>query len=94
MFECHVTVEKPTEDKLSTLKRFAEELGWKTSQIDGDPVLGEKVYFYFTHHCKNYSVIYSRMLHLLANLRSANIETVRSKIEHIIYDTKTGIGIE
>lgn len=87
MFECHVTCEKPGD--LNHFNNLANSLKWKTSFIDGDPVLGNKVFFYFRCHSKSYDSIFEKM----AELNNAlGLKSIRSKIEHIVYNTKTGIG--
>jgi hypothetical protein len=92
MYECHITIEKPTtRERLAQCESVGERHGWKTSFIDGDPVLGKKVYFYFTRHARTYGELYSRMKELEATLESNTVAAVRSKIEHIVYDTKTGV---
>jgi hypothetical protein len=86
-YECHVTVDRPSNpDDFNTL---AQNLGWKTSCIDGDPVLGKKVFFYFTCHGTYYGRIYEKM-ELLASMLGDRV--VRKKIEQIIYDTKGNIA--
>lgn len=91
MYECHVTVERPVNQETRELyERVGTEHGWKTSMIDGDPVLGKKVFFYFTKHGSSFGSIKNRMFNLEEILGD---RVVRSKIEHIVYDTKTKIGL-
>jgi hypothetical protein len=91
MYECHVTFNKEREEDL---KDLAKEFHWKYSAIDGDPVLGNKVFAYLTTHDKDYDTIYRRMktVEELACLQGTL--PVRSKIEHIVYDTKVKLNVE
>lgn len=83
MYECHITVEKPTDR--TPFELLATEHGWKTSCIDGDPVLGKKAFFYFTAHAKSYDHIFQKMSELARILGEKVV--IRQKIEHIVYDT-------
>lgn len=91
MYECHITVEKPEPGLRVTYEALAEKWGWKTSCIDGDPVLGRQVFFYFSAHDGDFLELMNRMEHLAACLGEEVV--IRKKIEHIVYDTKTGIGV-
>jgi hypothetical protein len=62
--------------------------GWKLSQIDGDPVLGKKVYGYFTAHHTAYDPLMSKVQATLEYTRSLGCPAVRAKIEKIMYDEK------
>ena len=89
MYECHVTVLKPSiEADRARMQAIASRLHWKTSEIDGDPVLGKKVFFYFTTHGQNYEELTSRMEDLRRTLESPGIDiaVVRMKIEDIVFD--------
>ncbi len=94
MFEIHFTVRKPdtreAKDKLEAIGRASE---WSTSCIDGDPLLGAKPYFYFTDHEHTFEAAHDRRKMLALVLEIEGIEILREKIEHIVYDTKTGIGV-
>lgn len=67
---------------------------WKSSKIDGDPVLGDGVHFYLTSHSSTPELSFRRMRTAQTRLRDAGIEIRRMKIEHIIYDTKTSVGLD
>ncbi len=82
-YECHVTVAKPAD--ATEFKALAQQHGWKTSCIDGDPLLGAKAFFYFTCHHGNYDKIFKKMKDLVGLLGG---QVIREKIEQIIYDTK------
>lgn len=89
-FECHVTceVKDVVAAKLDKPPTWAAFGVWKTSQIDRDPVLGEKVYFYYTCHDTDMLSIHARMKALVLMLSSAGVPVIREKIELIMYDTK------
>lgn len=86
MYECHVTINKPeTAHEHEKMDKMGKDLGWKTSCIERDPLLGRATYFYFTTHHVDYDSIFRKMKSLsevLGNL------VIREKIEHILYDTK------
>lgn len=89
-FEAHVTMPWSPE-KIAFYKRIADEEGWKVSWIDGDPVLGEKRFFYFTRHETSHMRIFVAMEELVWTLGEGNV--LRRKVEKIIFDDKTGIGL-
>ena len=88
-YECHVTVAPPaTASKRKWFESLALAQGWKTSEIAGDPLLGQKNFFYFTTHAKVYEDIYGKMEKLAAHLSDdREIQVLRKKIEHIVFDT-------
>ncbi len=89
MFECHVTVSAdPQINSRGFLELTAKTFGWKTSVIDGDAVLGQYPYFYFTKHNKDFKEIFDQMEYLDVTLTSNDVKVIRKKIELIIYDTK------
>lgn len=93
MYECHITIDKPsTLQSIHLCEELGHSYGWKTSFIDGDPVLGKKVFFYFTRHSATYESLFVRMRELADYLDLISIVVVRLKIEHIVYDTKTGVS--
>lgn len=87
MYECHITIKKPSKDIIK-LEVLAKTHKWKTSYIDGDPLLGKKIYFYFTCHHEGYGKIFSKMNHLSGILEADGIKVLRKKIELIVFDTK------
>jgi hypothetical protein len=84
-FECHVTCKVPAGDDLTKLTTLASKLGWKTSQITGDPLLGTDTFFYFTAHDNNKTTLATKMTLLSFKLNGLSI---REKIEEIVFDTK------
>lgn len=90
-YECHITVAR--EDGPVTAGVAADPKNpWKYSQIDGDPVLDQKVFAYLTKHDTNYVRLYSNMKATVGALSQQGVDVVREKIELIMYDTKTGVG--
>jgi hypothetical protein len=85
-FECHITVHVRHAER-ATL--HAKDLHWKTSQIDGDPVLGKKPFFYLTTHSDNAPEMFARMKRAVDALQFDGIHVIRSKIELIIHDEIT-----
>ena len=90
MYESHITVS--TDCRVVGID-VADTYGWKTSEIARDPLLGDETYFYLTSHDKSFIGMYDRMKEVSDALRSRGVEVVREKIELIVYDTKTGVGI-
>lgn len=89
-YECHITTtvaDAPIAEKIAT------ERGWKTSEIKRDPVLGDGSHFYLTAHHGEYGVLFVRMTQAAKELREQGCSVLREKIEHIVYDTKTGVGL-
>lgn len=89
-FECHITCDL-TDAAVCTA--VAAEHNWKTSKIDGDPVLGDRKFFYLTAHAASYGGIKARMDNTVRALKLAGAEVLRQKIEMVVLDTKTGVGI-
>jgi hypothetical protein len=88
-FECHITVDRPHDEiGFESFKALANEFGWKTSYIQGDPLLGDKAFFYFTKYSTDAWQLRVSMERLSECLRKAT-PVIREKIEEIIYDTKT-----
>lgn len=85
-FEIHVTVNRPELSlEVLELEDIAKRHGWKTSMIDGDPVLGEKVFFYFTSYASSMTLAF-RKLKALTDILGDRV--IREKIEEIKYDRR------
>lgn len=86
-YECHITLLGQPE----LIKPHVEDIKWKFSCINGDPVLGEGVKCYATTFY-NVKLTESRVLENLNNaaeqLAANGIEVIRRKIEKVIYDSK------
>ena len=89
IFEAHITYERVHADKV---KEASEATGWKFSQIDGDPVLGQQVRCYLTHYDKSSSKLLESMDKVARILTDLGIPNIRRKIECIVYDTATNIN--
>lgn len=90
-YECHITCHL---HDAAFAGAVATALHWKTSEIARDPVLGSDTYFYLTSHGATYGDLFTRMEEAEAALVRQGVEVVRKKIEHIVYDTKTGMRPE
>lgn len=85
-FECHVTVNAPS--GMPTLEALALRNGWKTSTIDGDPVLGKGPRFYFTRHGNSFPTLHQEMIQLSDELVLTGAPVIRRKIEAILVDDR------
>ena len=86
-YECHITLEGDP----ALLKHAVENLKWKFSKIDGDPVMGAGVKCYATRH---YNVRWPErdvlsFLHTTAAELALNFTVTRKKIELVIYDDRS-----
>jgi hypothetical protein len=91
LYECHVTVHKPTSTTArDELNKIAQDFHWKTSEIERDPILGHDVYFYFTSYGSTLESISTRMDALAGKLTEAGVKVVRKKIELIVHDWRAG----
>ena len=87
-YECHVTT---TVAYSVAAGELAQQMGWKTSQIERDPLLGDDTFFYLTTHSTTQNSIMVLMAELTDEMRRAEIPVLRAKVEHIVYDTKKGL---
>lgn len=93
-FEVHVTCHRHDGIKAqAAVKAFPNLKDLHFSAIDGDPQLGKKAFCYFTTHSNNYITAYHQMKMCVAALQHAEVPVLREKIEMIMYDTKTGVGV-
>lgn len=88
-YEAHITADQQ-------FHRQMEELawgGWVYSQITGCPILGQGTYCYLTgYHPKDRKVLLEELNAICTKLNRAGVPVLRAKIEHIVYDTKTGVN--
>lgn len=82
-FESHVTVKKPKDP--TEYEEIAKRLGWHTSAIDGDPEMGDRVFFYFTRRGSSKEQLLKAIDVLRAALGERTV--LREKIEEIVWDT-------
>lgn len=87
-FESHITFERTDGERVDRMARDVFPDRWKYSQIDGDPVLGKKVFCYLTAHDKDGDLLKRRMDVVIDYARTNGIGPVRAKIEQIIYDER------
>lgn len=89
-YECHITIAVKHAD---VGEKVATAFGWKTSEIKRDPLLGDDSHFYLTAHEHARDKMRAAMLEVEKTLQNMQVPILRSKIEHIIYDTKTGVDV-
>lgn len=84
-YESHITFDRDIADQV---REFAVEIGWKFSQIDGDPVLGDKVFCYLSQHDLDQEKLTIDMEKAVKTARSRGLKPIRQKIEKIIFDQR------
>lgn len=87
-YEAHITFTCNTDGYIPQYK------SWTFSKIDGDPVLGEGVKCYLTKHFKSSKSLKSiieemDLIKVNMDLFMINVKWLRSKVELVVYDTKT-----
>lgn len=93
-YESHHTFDVPqlqaglAFDVEAQLKYIAEDHGMKFSKIDGDPLLGDKVYGYITCHTPTEAMMWERWKFLELDLNFSDLRFIRRKIEHVIFDER------
>lgn len=91
-YECHVTMECPSEGDRRVAKAATEEAGWKFSVISGDIVLGNGHKAYATRHY-NARLPEDRVMAMLLGTAKAlelrGIKVVRRKVERVIFDDRS-----
>lgn len=88
-YECHVTFMADPKDHSTSMGPTG--MGWKFSQIDGDPVLGEGVKSYFTRQFRNslhLDSIKAEVDQVAEVLIAEGYEVLRRKVELVVYDSK------
>lgn len=83
-FECHLTF---SIGFAASVQSYAHD-GWKFSKIDGDPVLGDKVFCYLTAYDDNIVDMLNRMNAKAAFLQQVGVPVIRKKIELILVDER------
>lgn len=86
-FESHHTFDL-TKESREALKQILPDCGGKYSEIDGDPLLGEKVYAYATFHADTLDSMKIKWLKFENLLTFYELFWIRRKIEHIIIDER------
>jgi hypothetical protein len=87
-YECHITMRGGR----AIVELLVKAEHWKFSAIDGDPVLGDGVLCYATHHFKGTldTVDVVNAMGIVADrLRDQGVEVIRQKVELVVFDTKS-----
>lgn len=67
--------------------------GWTFSQISGCPLLGQGTYCYLTGYSKDDPrKLRDIMRQITDDAKLLGVEPLRCKIEHIVFDSKTGVN--
>ncbi len=88
-FESHITFHISAAD---TVKAVGDSYGWKYSQIDGDALMGAKPYCYLTGYAPDGHELHRDMNAVVNAARKQGVQELRTKIEQIVWDTKTGVN--
>ena len=88
-FESHITCHIKD---AAEVERIGTLYNWKFSKIDGDALMGAKPFCYLTAYNPTKAGMYTDMLLRKSSLENAGVEVLRTKIEEIIWDTKTGLN--
>jgi hypothetical protein len=86
-FEAHITFER-TDETVAKLKDGFN--GWSYSAITDDPIMGQKPYVYLTNYSPFAKKLLIDMKETVGKLDTEGIKALRTKIERIIFDSKTG----
>jgi hypothetical protein len=89
-YEIHVTVTPKDARLYDDFKSMADAGGWKTSMFDHDDVDDIAGKWFITTHTEYETQAYDRMRGMVYFLQRTGFTVERSKIEHIVYDTKRG----
>ncbi len=94
MYECHITLDSNPEE----LERWITAFSWNFSKIDGDPTLGRGVKTYATKHYNSEIHRLEKVIEFMNNIAKkfdgfGGAKVIRQKVELIVYDTKSGIGL-
>ena len=85
-YEAHITMDKVHAPKIKN------GIGqWSYSAIDDDPLMGQKPYCYLTAYDPDANHLLEKMNFTTKYLEGEGIPVLRTKIERIIFDSKTGV---
>lgn len=88
-FEAHITLDR---EHRRSVADCGERFGWKFSQFDADPLLGDKPYCYLTRYDTDSKALLVEARRMTMELEAWHLPVLRVKIEEIIFDTKTGVN--
>jgi hypothetical protein len=92
-YEAHLTFDK---SHAAAVEGYAETIrgwNWVYSVITGCPILGSGTYCYLTGYNKdNPKALKADMDAIAIDLKGMDVPCLRSKIEHIVYDSKTHVN--
>lgn len=89
-YEAHMTFDKQHH---RIVEDHAPLFGMVFSVISGCPLLGPGTYCYLTGYDKEHpELLVAKMDKASQVLNDCSVPTLRMKVEHIVYDTKTGVN--
>lgn len=89
-YEAHLTFEKLWSTEVR--KIVEQHPTWVFSEITGCPLLGPGTYCYLTGYNTDPIALLTDMDDVARACAQVGIPALRRKIEHIVYDTKTGVN--
>lgn len=89
-FEWHITC--PQGDRKRVME-VVDTTGWTFSEITGCPILGQGTYCYITGFDTDDQIALHDMIECVDILETVGVEVLRSKIENIVYDSKTKVNM-
>lgn len=91
MFESHITFQMDHAKQVKELEKSLDgtQIKWRYSQIDGDPVLGAKVFCYLSAHANDFMML-KRSMEIVVHLAETfgKLKPRRTKIEAILLDER------
>lgn len=89
-YEAHMTFDQK---HAAMIEEESYRLGWVFSVITGCPILGTGTYCYLTNYVADApQLLLGAMAAISKEFEARGITTLRAKIEHIVYDSKTGVN--
>jgi hypothetical protein len=87
-FEAHITCPREQADAVRAIGALE---GWTFSQIDGDPIMGAGVKCYLSAYSTHAVRLLAEMRDVERSLALAGLTVLRTKVEQILFDSKTGV---
>lgn len=92
-YEAHLTFPKEYAKNVEALLEYEDLQGWVYSVITGCPLLGSGTYCYLTGYRKEKPEVLKSEMDIIESIaKTSGIPILRSKIEHIVFDSKTGVN--